>query len=331
MLHLCRKTSPSWADKMEEVTRPFQVANKEQAYEAFCSVLVKQNKLFTGEHSLDREQKASIDAQFNQFKIESWKLREQGASVLDCAKKYYCMCHTWLITATKEWGLDGYNLYLEGLWVSHQLLEYLNYDGARRLQYLIDHPREGIDSYSFFRETQKAALPQTTEADEDCISNDISDELKARYWELYNPQDPAAIMEEASLGENLSFGEGFLAIEKYDSEYIKCVLKEKVKLLAKRDKGLITHDEETDLAFLENILQDAMGLRKDGLGYAPKRKRFFKKPENNRAYACIKISINRMINVFPEGSPEKEMILRNFSFANGKFCWGTPHDQNRPA
>lgn len=330
-MRLSRKTSPSWTDKMEEATKPFQCSNKEQAFEAFCRELVKQNRLFTSEYSLNREQKASIRAQFHVFKNESLELLKKKVPIFDCAKHYYCCCHSWLITATEGWGLNGYNLYLEGLWVKNQLLEYLKYDGARRLQYLIDHPGEGIDAFSFFRETQKAALPQTTEADEDCISNDISDELKARYWELYNPQDPAAIMEEASLGENLSFGEGFLAIEKYDSEYIKCVLKEKVKLLAKRDKGLITQEEETDLAFLENILQDAMGLRKDGLGYAPKRKRFFKKPENNRAYACIKMSINRMINVFPEGSPEKEMILRNFSVANGKFCWGTPHDQNRPA
>jgi len=330
-MHLTRKPAQSWASKMEEATRPFQCNNKEQALTAMCMVLVKKNKLFTSKYSLSREQKTCIKAQFSIFKAESLKMLQRKLPVFECAKTYCCCCHSWLMSATEGWGLTDYNLYLEGRWISNQLMEYMRYDGARRLQYLIDHPNEGIDVYSFFRETEPEQPSQSCEADEESISPDIPDEMKAMYWELYNPQDPAGIIEEASLDENLSFGEGFLPVEKYDGTYIKDVLKAKQKLLAKKDKGLLTRSDKRELEFLDKTLQDALGLGKRKLGYIPRRKRIFKQPENNRAYACIKISINRAISVFPEHSREREIINRNLSFSSGKFCWGQLDERNKPA
>lgn len=330
-MHLTRKPAQSWAAKMEEATRPFQVTDKLQALGAMCNVLVKQNRLFSSEHPLSREQKASINRQFKLFKNESLKQLERKEPLFDCAKQYYCCCHSWLIAASDSWGLVDYKLYLEGRWVSNQLLEYMKYEGARRLQYLIDHPRVGIDAYSFFRETEIVSKCSSMEADELSLDPDMQDWLKAVYWELYNPQDPAGIIEEASLDANLSFGEGFLAVEKYDGQYIKAILKEKQRLMAKKEKGLLTRSDKSDLEFLDSTLQDALGMGKRKLGYIPQRKRIFKKPENNRAYACIKMSINRAISVFPENSREREILDRNLSFYNGKFYWGKPRDRSRPA
>lgn len=330
-MHLTRKPTQSWAERMEEATRPIRFSNKKQALTAFCRVLVEQNKLFTSEYSLSREQKTSIMAQFRIFKAESMNSLNKGIPLIECAKQYYCCCHSWLISATEGWGLTDYNLYLEGRWVSNHLMEYMKYDGARRLQYLIDHPNEGIDVYSFFRKMEPEMQPQNCEADEDCISSEISDEFKAMYWELYNPQDPAAIIEETALEASLSFGEGFLPVEKYDGTYIKEVLKAKQKLMAKKDNGLLTRSDKRDLEFLDKTLQDALGMGKRKLGYVPKRKRIFKKPENNRAYACIKISINRVVSVFPENSREREIIRKNLSSSSGTFCWGPLKDRNKPA
>lgn len=118
--------------------------------------------------------------------------------------------------------------------------------------------------------------------------------------------------------------EPFLAdIAIYDARYIKEMMARQRMLQAKEAVQPLCDEERFELAFIHKELQNAMG-RRNGVVYTAKREnriRAFRKPEDNRAYAALKMSMNRL---FPVGSPEREIVLHNLLFSKGKFSWGEP-------
>lgn len=107
----------------------------------------------------------------------------------------------------------------------------------------------------------------------------------------------------------------------YDRTYILEMKRELKRLKGLESQRPLTDQERFDRDFLVKELQNANG-RKNGKVFTAKREfriRAFRKPEDNRGYAALKMS---MMRLFPEGSQAKELLKQNLVFRNGKFSWG---------
>jgi len=115
----------------------------------------------------------------------------------------------------------------------------------------------------------------------------------------------------------------FLDIPVYDKRYIREMDQRKNELLKLQAERKLSEKENFDLEFLNKELANALG-RKNGTVHTAKREnriRAFKKPEQNRAYAALAMS---MLRLFPEGSKAKEILKKHLIFKHGKFSWGKP-------
>ncbi|MDD4309734.1 MAG: hypothetical protein PHO32_05095 [Candidatus Cloacimonetes bacterium] len=327
-----RKKTASWASRMETAAKPFLATNKEQAFRTITNVLIKQNKLFNGEHPLSPQDEGTVRRQFNQFKTECKQMMQSGVSVFECAKRCYELCAAYLTEFTKNRGYEAYASYLEGLGLKKLLMEFENYDGVVRLEHLINHPGQGFSAGELFRatETQEPIIAYRNDNTDPTPTVKLSEWQKKMMWSLYNPIDHANMHEDITLNDGISVGTSSLAIEKYDGKYVEQMLKEKLRFLNKKQKGLLSEEEAKHLEFLDKVLGDALGCKKN-IKATPKRGRIFKKPEDNKSYACVKMSINRAIAIFPNGSPERELINKYFRFVNGKFYWGSAERRDETA
>ena len=334
-----RKQAHSWANHMEEQTKPFLATDKQQAFNAICNVLIKQNKLLIGEHCLSHEDERTVRLQLKQFKSKCRQMMQDGEGVFECAKRYYMLCHAYLTEFTATHGYDDYHSYLEGLWLKNQLMEWENYDGCVRIMHLINHPGKGISPWELFRATETDAQAKVARRSDNSVNIggtasastneaeslafvELEEWQKELYWQLYSPLDATNMQEDITGNDGINVGNSSLAIPKYDSKYIQDIMKEKVRLLDKKQKGALNEAEAKDLDFIAKVLQDALGGKtKIKNATKLKRERIFKKTEDNKSYACVKMSINRVIAIFPVGSSERELIDTHFRFLNGKFCW----------
>lgn len=109
----------------------------------------------------------------------------------------------------------------------------------------------------------------------------------------------------------------------YDIQYIK-EMKDRLKVLHKYEtERELTKVEIDERLFLFKELRNALCFRK-GREYGINDivfVRSFKKSEDNRSYAAIKMS---MMRLFPDGSQGKGIIAKYLIFRFGKFSWGEP-------
>ena len=266
------------------------------------------------------------------------QMMHRGESVMESAKRYYMLCHAWLTDFANTEGYADYAAYLDGVWLKNKFMEYQNYDGVVRLVHLINHPGQGFNPWELFRATEmpKSSVARRSDNMDSpggtaSATTELSEWQKGMYWQLYNPVDPVKCNEDITKLDGVSVGIGLLAIEKYDSEYIQQMLKEKLRLLDKKQKGLLSEDESGQLDFIDKVLQDALGGKQSiNPKTKMKRGRIFKKPEDNKSYACVKMSINRAVAIFPEGSQERNMINKYFRYENGKFYWEQHAPKDNP-
>ncbi|MDD2230360.1 MAG: hypothetical protein PHY48_13220 [Candidatus Cloacimonetes bacterium] len=321
---------------MEGLSKPFLAQDKSQAFNAICNVLIKKNKLFIGEHTLSPEHERTVRQQFKQFKNKCHQMMQNGESVFASAMHCFMLCQAYLTEFTAANGYDDYNCYLEGLWLKNQLMEWENYDGVKRLKHLkhlIDNQGKGFTSCDLFRETEADSQGKVALRSDNSINlggpasactnaptAGLSERQKEGYWQLCNPVDLASIIDEAIFVGELSIENEPNAIEKFDDTYISQMLKERGRLLKKEGTGEITEEEKRHLGILRQFISEAMGWKPKGKSKFG-RARFFKSPENIKSYACVKMSMMRSISIFPEGSPERELINKYFRFDNGKFYW----------
>jgi hypothetical protein len=111
----------------------------------------------------------------------------------------------------------------------------------------------------------------------------------------------------------------------YDKQYMAEMVQRKNKLLKLEAERKLTEEESFEQKFLNKELANAYG-RKNGKAYTAKREnriKAFKKPEQNRAYAALAMS---MLRLFPEGSQAKAALKRHLIFKHGKFSWGKTMD-----
>jgi len=111
-----------------------------------------------------------------------------------------------------------------------------------------------------------------------------------------------------------------LDIPLYDYRYIR-EMRSRLGVLTKlAAEKTLTESEAFELDFINRELKNANGIT-NGKEYTAKRENrmsCFKKPEDNRSYAALKMS---MMRLFPVGSKQYTILTKRLRFQSGKFSW----------
>ena len=221
--------TPSRSRKLGKGSYSLTTREKEQAFLTMSNVLIKQGKLFNDEYTVEEEHAAEISLQFDEFKTKCHQMLRQGVALMECAKRYYQLCHAYLLEATQKLGYKDYNEYLEGLWVENQLMEWKDREGAKRLMFLINHPGQGFNAGELMRATQPQdcikAKPSNIMVTSMRIGEHIPPEMaewqKELYWQLCKPISDTTKQFAFDEADSFQVEDSPVAIEKVDFNVLK--------------------------------------------------------------------------------------------------------------
>jgi hypothetical protein len=325
LTHL-RKKSPTWTSRIEAAVKPFLTQDKEQAFLTFSNVLMKQSNLSDYVDMLDDEHRYIITETQRQNKAFFLDLLNKGDSVMRLAKAYYIGNCLQLSILADSCGYKEIGMQVASLWISQELMGLEAYDGARRILYLIKHPNVAYTPCELYHKVEMQyaeELESLKPADVEKLN--LPDWKLKLFWEIYNPAIDYGQYLTAELTEDLHISESLEPIEKVDVPYILDLLKEKTKLMKKSENGMLTSEEADNLKFISRFIQDTVKFTPAaGSKKVRFKSRVFKVSSENNNYACVAMSIKRILDSYPERRIETWIINKYLHYRNGKYIWEIP-------